>query len=291
MGFVHRPFLRRPAAHLRNFLGPLAVGWQGLLVIACLWVLVTAIFRDGGSSGAGVAVLQLIPTAGLVLAAAVLLELSGSTFGPAAGDNGSGTALALALVRALDAAPPRHLGVEVVLQGAADGSMSGLRHHLHRHRSERDPSNIIVLGLGASGGGKPCWWRSDGALIPLRFLPRLSQLAEQASGQVPEIGARAHRGRGLSPAYPARLRGRPAITIGAVDSAGLAPRSHLPSDTGDRIDTAVTDRVLEFALTLTDAIDASLLAATRTAAPVPDEETPPRALRSGERTSPPLKPN
>jgi hypothetical protein len=274
IGLVHRPFLRRPAAHLRNLLGPLAVGWQGLLVIACLWVLVTAIFRDGGTSGASIAVLQLIPTAGLVLAAALLLELGGSTFGPAAGDNGSGTALALALVRALDAAPPRHLGVEVVLQGAADGSMSGLTHHLRRHRRELDPRNVIVLGLGACGAGNPCWWRSDGSLIPLRFLARLSQLAEHASTQVPEVGARAHRSRGLSPAYPARLRGRPAITIGAVDRAGLAPRSHLPTDTRDSVDTAVTDRVLEFALTLTDAIDASLPATTGTAASLPDPGTP-----------------
>jgi hypothetical protein len=274
MGFVHRPFLRRPAAHLRNLLGPLAVGWQGLLVVACLWVLATAILRDGGTRGASIAVLQVIPTAGLVLAAAGLLELGGSTFGPAAGDNGSGTALALALVRALDAAPPRHLGVEVVLQGAGDGSMSGLAKHLRRHRRELDPGEVIVLGLGACGGGHPCWFRSDGALLPLRFLPRLIQLAEQASAQVPEVGARAHRGRGISPAYPARLRGRPAITIGAVDSAGLVPRSHLPTDTPDRVETAVADRVLEFALTLTDVIDAGLPAASRAAASTPDTGAP-----------------
>ncbi|HEX8977388.1 MAG TPA: M28 family peptidase [Solirubrobacteraceae bacterium] len=269
MGLVHHGVLRGLAARLRDLLGPLAVGWQGLLVIGCAWLLVTAVLRDGGARGATLAVLQLIPTAGMVLAGALLLELGSSSFGPAAGDNGSGTALALALTRALDAAPPRHLGVELLLQGAGDGSMLGLARHLRGRRHELRASNVIVLGLAACGAGHPFWWSSDGPLIPQRFTPRLVQLAAQVSAQAPEITARPHRGRGSSPAYPARRRGRPAITLGALTGPGLVPRSHLPSDTPDQLDTATADRLLALALMLTDAIDASLAGTQRVAAPAP----------------------
>jgi hypothetical protein len=258
VGLVHRGFLRRPTARLRTLLGPFAVGWLGSLVIACVWVLVTAVLRDGGTKGSGVAVLQLIPTAGLVLAFALLLDLSTAEFGPAAGDNGSGAALAVTLTRALDAAPPRRLGIEVVLQGAGDGAMLGLRRYLRERRHELDAGTVIVLGLSACGAGEPRWWTSDGPLIALRFLPRLAQLAEQVSTEVPEAAGRPHRGRGTSPAYPARLRSLPALTIGALDEAGLAPRSHRPADTAENVNRAATDRMLQLALTLVDAIDADL---------------------------------
>jgi hypothetical protein len=263
MGLVHRPFLRRPAAGLRNLLGPLAIGWLGCLALACAWVLVTAVLRNGGSTGSTVSVLQLIPTAALLLAFAFLLELGSSDFGPAAGDNATGTALALALARALDVTPPQRLAVEIVLQGSGDGAMLGLSHHLRARRRELDAGRAIVLGLGPAGAGRPRRWTSDGPLIPLRFLPRLVRLAADAAdgpsaGRKPEPTARAHRGRGVSPAYPARLRSRPAITLGALDEAGLAPRSHLPTDTAANLDPVAADLLLELALTLVDAIDADL---------------------------------
>jgi hypothetical protein len=263
MGLVHRPFLRRPAAGLRNLLGPLAVGWLGCLALASAWVLLTAVLRNGGSTGSTVAVLQLIPTAALVLAFALLVELGTSDFGPAAGDNATGTALAVALARALDVAPPQRLAVEIVLQGAGDGAMLGLSHHLGSRRRELDAGRAIVLGLGPAGAGRPRWWTSDGPLVPLRFLRRLAQLAAETANGPPagpksEPTARPYRGRGVSPAYPARLRSRPAITIGALDEAGLAPRSRLPTDTVENLDPIAADRLLELGLTLVDAIDADL---------------------------------
>ena len=164
----------------------------------------------------------------------------------------------MGLARALDANPPGRLGIEVVLQGAGDGAMLGLRRHLRDHRHELDAGTVIVLGLAASGAGDPRWWRSDGPLIALRFLPRLAQLAEQVSRAIPEAGGTPHRGRGTSPAYPARLRSLPALTIGALDEVCLAPHSHRPADSAEKVDRATTDRMLQLALTLVDAIDADL---------------------------------
>ncbi len=229
------------------------------------WLLAVAVVRHGGTAGTPIGVVQLIPTAALVLALALLLELAGAPFGPAAGDNGTGAAVAIALVRALDAAPPRRLEVELVLQGAGEAGMVGLRRHLRSRRRELRPANTIVLGIAAAGSGRPRWWDSDGPLVPLRYLARLRGLAAQAGGAAPgataspgPAAARPHRGRGTSPALPARARRMPALTIGCLDARGLAPRSHQAGDIPAALDPAALDALLQFALTLVDAIDADL---------------------------------
>jgi hypothetical protein len=258
MGLVHRPALHTPTARLRAVLGPVALGWQAWLAISFIWLLAIAIARDGGATGQGLAVAQLIPTGGLVLALALLLELASSEFGPAAGDNASGVAVALALTRALDFSPPRNLEVEVVLQGASDGSMLGLARYLRARRRERGAANTIVIGVGACGAGDPCWWTSDGTMLPLRFAPRLAGVVAAAVGPGTGPAARPHRGRGVSPAFPARRTRLPAITVGHLDERGLVPRSHLPSDVASALEDGAIDRMLELALTVVDAIDADL---------------------------------
>ncbi len=258
MGLVYRSAPRQLAAALRCASRGLTPGWLGWLAIALVWLLVTAILRERGVSGTAIGVAQLIPAAALVLVLALLLELAFSDYGPAAGDNASGVGLALAIVRALDVAPPRRLGIEVVLQGAGDGAMIGLSRHLRVRQRELEAANTVVLGIGASGGGSPCWWTSDGALIPLRFLRRLEQIAQRASEASPGRGAVPHRGRGVSPAFPARLAGLPAITIGCLDDNRLVPRSHQAGDLPEALDGGSVDRLLELALTLVDAIDADL---------------------------------
>ena len=102
-GLVHRTVLRATAAQFKRLAGHgrLTPGWMGWLVIELASLLVVAALRSGGASGTPIGIVQLIPTAALVLQAALLLELSGSMFGPAAGDNAAGTAVAVTLVRAL----------------------------------------------------------------------------------------------------------------------------------------------------------------------------------------------
>jgi hypothetical protein len=62
----------------------------------------------------------------------------------------------------------------------------------------------------------------------------------------------------VSPSFPARFAGLPGITIGCLDGFGLAPRSHQLVDLPDALDRGSVDKLLEFALTLVDAIDADL---------------------------------
>lgn len=263
-GLAYREVVRRAAAGWRRVAGQgrFTPGWIGWLAIELVWLLAVAVLRDGGATGTWVGVLQLFPTLALVLELAALLELASGEFGPSAADNASGTAVAMALVAALDAAPPRRLQVELVVQGAGDGQMIGLRRHLRGRRRELTSANTIVLGIGACGSGEPRWWVSDGSLLPLRYLVSLRRLAAEVAGPGTDLDARPYRGRGLAPAFPARAAGLPAITVGALDGHELVPRSHSPQDLAERVGAGAMDTVLELALTLVDAIDAELARST-----------------------------
>ncbi len=256
-GLAYREGLRRASAKLRAATGGRAPGWAAWLAIALAWALTVALLRATGSGGTALKLAQLLPTVGLVLALAVLLELAGAAWCPGAGDNAAGVGVAIALVRALDAAPPAHAAVELVLTGAGDGQIVGLRRYLRRHREHR-PRTTVVLGLGPCGAGIPAWLRSDGALIPRGYSPVLRRLAAEVAGQDPGLGLRALRSRGSSPALAARYAGLPALTITARDPLGLAPRSHRATDTGERLDDDAIERVLLACLALVDAIDAYL---------------------------------
>jgi Peptidase family M28 len=259
MGLVHRSAARSTVARLKRLLGgAVCPGWTGWLVLALVWVLVAVIVRVGGAHGIRVGIVQLIPTVVLAVALALLLDLAGAEYGPSAGDNASGVAVALALVRALDVGPPRHLTVEVVLQGASDGAMLGLHRHLRARRPELGADTAVVLGIAPCGAGQPRWWVSDGALIPLRYDRRLTALCAGVADTESHLGAAPHRGRGIAPALPARVQGLPAIAIGCLDARGLVPRGHQPGDTADQLDPTATDLTLELALALVDAIDAGL---------------------------------
>lgn len=257
-GLVHRDWLRRPTRALQRALKAFTPGWLGWMWIATAWLLAIAILRLEGHTSHAVRVAQLPPTIALIAGFALLLELSAASWSPAAGDNASGVAVAVALARALEAMPPQHLDVELVLTGGGDGEQTGLRRYLRSRRAQRRPTNTVVLGFGACSSGSPHWWFSDGQLIPFRYARALRELAEQIAGDEPQLKARPQKSRGASPALPARLLGIPAITIGCLDDAGLSPRSHQRTDTADAVDSEALDRALQFALLMVDAIDATV---------------------------------
>ena len=251
-GLIYRDVLRRTAARLRRATGDRAPGWLAWLAIAITYELAIAIVRmttHHPSSALGP--LQLPPTVALVLALALLLEAAAANYGPAAGDNATGTAVAVGLTRALAVEPPGNMTVELVLQGAGEDEQIGLRKYATARKRELRQTNAIVLGIASCGAGQPRYWLSDGRLVPLRYAASLRYLAAQT-------GATAHRGRGATPALPARAAGLPAIAIGCLDDLGLAPRSHEQTDTPDAIDEAAINQALALGLELARAVDASL---------------------------------
>ena len=269
MGLVYREVPRRIAAWVHRATGGRAPGWLAWLMLAFWWLLVIAVARYHGAHGTAIGLLQLPPTIGLVLAVALLLELASAPPGPAAADNAGGVAATIALARALDASAPSRLEVEVVLPGAGEGGGIGLRRHLRSRRRELTAENAIVLGIAACGAGSPRWWHSDGALIPLAYHRRLRELCAGIARAEPELGVAPHRGRGATPALPARIAGIPAIAIGCLDERGLVTRSHQPADTASALDSAAVDATVELALMLVDAIDAEVTARASASGPTP----------------------
>jgi hypothetical protein len=256
-GLAYRDRVRTLVAALAKPFGRYAPGWLGWLAILLGWLLVIAVLRLEGSNGSAVGAAQVIPTVALVVALALLLELGTSDISPATGDNGSGTAVAIALARALDAAPPRWAAVEVVLQGAGDAGGIGLRRYLKARKRLLTASNTVVVGIAPCANGGPRWWVSDGQLVPLRYFGRLRELCAILARNE-GLEAKPHRGRGATPALLARSARLPAISIGCLDDHGLVPRSHQRSDTAAGIDLAALDGAVEFGLLLVDAIDGFL---------------------------------
>jgi hypothetical protein len=254
-GFGYRRLLRRASSAARRALFGFTVGWLGWLSLTIVALLVLAILRIAGHTSETIGAIQLPPTIVLVLAVALLLELATADPGPAAGDNGTGVGVAIELARALDAAPPRHVAVELVLQGAGDGDGLGLRRYLRARRAELVPADTVVLGIAACGSGSPRWWTSDGPLMPLRYNRNLRALCAGLADAEPVLEAGPHAGRGAAPAFPARLFRRPAISVGCLDRDGLAERSHRGDDTIANIDEDALDGAVQFGLLLVDEID------------------------------------
>lgn len=257
-GLVYRTGLRRPFARLRTATGGRAPGWAAWLALALTWTLVTALLRADGTHGTAVKIAQLVPTVGLVIALALLLELAASVWSPGANDNASGVAVAVVLARALDALPPARLAVELVLSGAGDGQDLGLRRYLRARRGSYRPADTVVLGIGPCGSGSPVWLRSDGALIPLSYAAALQRLCRQTAREDPELSLRELRARGTSPAQSARQSGLPAIVLAARDGEALIPRSHQKGDTPEALAPEAMELILRAGLELVDAIDAYL---------------------------------
>jgi hypothetical protein len=267
-GLVYRDQLRGLAVWGRRLLRAFTPGWIGWIAVAIIWLLITSLLRVEGHHPTVLGVIQLLPTVGLVVAVALLLELAAADWSPAAGDNATGVSVAMLLARALTVSPPRNLDVELVLTGAGDGDQAGLRHHLAGQRSSRRPTNTVVLGIAACAGGAVHWWRSDSALLPVRYAARLRTLANQVAAEQPQLGARPYQGRGRTPALPARRARIPALALGCLDDRGLVPHSHQTGDESDSVDRRAHDQAVQFGLILVDAIDAGL---GQSAAPGPDE--------------------
>lgn len=257
-GLAYRDRLRTSAAQFRQLTRGITPGWLGWVVLALVWLEAVVIFRLGGSRGTAIGLAQLIPTAALVLVLALLIDIGSSEFGPAGGDNASGVAVAVELARALDAAPPRRTRIELVLEGAGDGSGVGLRRHLRARKETIDAANTVVIGVAGSASGNPRWWASDGALVPLGSPGRLRTVCETIAERDPALHLTAHRGRGAAPGLAARIRRIPAIAIGCLENDGVSPRSHQRSDTAETVEDQALERAVEFGLLLIDEIDAHL---------------------------------
>jgi hypothetical protein len=253
-GLAYRPAIRRTGAELRRA----THGWwpPPLMWMALALLLLTAIaaVRVAGPDPSWLSAVQLAPTVALLVAIALLADISLSEPSPDA-SGASAVAVAIALIEALDQQPLARLDVELVLAGAGDGPALGAGAYVRKRRRRWDAARIALLELRPCGAGKPAYWVTDGPVVPLRLHPRLIELTAEAAGR---DGATPVRGRANSPAYRARQVRWPAVAIGAVDEDGIVPRRRGPDDTPDKIDRAAMDATLELCLALITTLDEDL---------------------------------
>lgn len=227
--------------------GPLTVvPWPVRLVAAGLPLVILACVarvQDVDDDWLGVA--QLVPTTLLIVAVGALLDHAFAPFDERPGA-ATGPAAALALVRALDARPPRRLAVELVLCGAGADGMAA---HVRRlRRAGVQPQEVCVLHLGDCGQGPPRFWRREGRVLPLAYHPQLLGLASKLAEEERALDAGAAASATDSPARAARARRWPAIRLGTKAQGGEAGPEAIAA-------------TVELALALVARLDADLSAA------------------------------
>jgi hypothetical protein len=244
-GLITRDGPRRLAARLRRRCGGHALGPRAWVALALAAVAVCAGLRELGVEGFWLGLAQFAPTIALLGALAAAGDVAVSPLSPAAGDNGSGVGVAVALHAELTRNPPDALAPALLLFGAGEGGPPAVRAHLRREKLDR--ARVVVLELGPCGAGTPAYATAH---------PQLRAACQRAAEAL-DGAARAPLRRS-SGAAAARGRRLPAAWIGALDASGIAPRSRQPSDTLEQLDPAAAEAALDFALACVDAVDADL---------------------------------
>src|SRR4051794_8284427 len=122
---LRRDSVARLGARVRSVFRGHAPGARGLLVLAVLLCAACAAGRLLTDNDAQwIAIVQVVPTVGLLIALAVAFDISVSERAAGAG-KASAAGVAVALATALDESPPRRLSVELVLAGAGSASGDG----------------------------------------------------------------------------------------------------------------------------------------------------------------------
>src|SRR5215204_3216560 len=207
-----------------------------------------------------VSLLQLPPTLALLVGVFMLTDIELSDVVPGANDNASGVAAALSLAKELDAHQPENLDVWIVLTGAEECQMEGMRSFIRSHRKSLDGEATYFLVLDAVGAGGVRYEVGEGLAVTYDLDRRLVQLCEAIAAADRENGnrfaAKPLRQGFATDALPARMAKLRATAITCLSDGSLLPANyHRPDDVPKRIDRSALDRAHDFTLELVQALD------------------------------------
>jgi len=245
---------RTPKA-ARVLLGPVRlIFWAGVVPL-----LVVTAARLAGVDAPWLAIVQLIPTALLLVTLALLIDIALSGVVPGAYDNASGVAAVLSVAQQLDAEPPRNLDVWVVLPGAGECNSEGIARWIASHRKELDSETSFFVNLDSVSYGDPHYLESEGTIVSYRLDRRMFELCEAIASADREDGNR-YRARPLripfqTDALPLSARRFRAISLVGVLDGVPAPYYHTHADTPEKVDEDPMRRAVEFAVELVRQID------------------------------------
>jgi hypothetical protein len=216
--------------------------------------------RMAGVDSGALSLLQLPPTLILLVGAFMLTDVELSDAVPGANDNASGVATALALAEELDAHPPENLDVWVVLTGAQECLMEGMRSFVRSHRKELERDRTYFVVLDSVGRGTVRYETAAGLAVTFEMNARLVQLCEAVSIADRENGNRFHakplRQTFATDTLPARVAKLPATSITCLEDGAIVPANyHRPEDMPQRIDAVSLDGAHGFTVELIHALD------------------------------------
>jgi hypothetical protein len=232
-------------------------GPGGWLVLATLLVAAAALARGLGAGGAALGAAQLVPTAGLMIAIALLLDISlAGTDARASRAWAAGAGVAAALTATLREHPPEHVEVELALAGSSAAAWPplGARALVRERRKRLAREELVVLEIGPCFAGAPRWLERDGAPVAWRQHRRVLALCAAAAAAEPHLGARPAVRHAPTGASLARQHGVAAVSLAA-------------GDLGAPEDPHAAGRVLELALAVVALLDAEVGAQRSATAP------------------------
>ena len=231
---------------IRRGLGPFEPFFWSLVVI-----LVCTLLRLIGFEGTAFTVVQFIPTVVLIASIPLLIDIALSDVVPGANDNASGVATVLRLAERYGGRL-QHFDVWVVLPGAEEGLLLGMREWMRMHKRELDSERTVFVNVDIAGSGTVRWIEKEGLVGAMRYHPTLVEMCEQIGD------GRGMVSRNATDALIARAAGFPAITITSRNALDYAPNWHQPTDTPDRIDLDSLDRTYDFCCALLERLDESI---------------------------------
>jgi len=211
-------------------------------------------------------VAQVPPTMILLVALFLLSDIALSEIVPGAYDNASGVAAVLSAAEDLRDRPPQNLDVWVVLPGAEECLVEGMRGFLRAHdrelRHDRERSKTMVVNVDSVSWGRVSYMLSEGAVASVPLDRRLIDLCDSlaAADRQGENRFRAEPMRygQLDDALPAQIRGLPAISILGAEDGTLAPWYHTTDDVPAKVDCEALTRSTEFVVSLVRLLDREL---------------------------------
>ena len=256
-GTLHNPKQVDRARRLARFL-PFGEARLLFWSVAALLPLLGA--RMAGVDSDAIALLQLLPTLFLLVAIFLLVDIQLSAVVPGANDNASGVAVALAVAESLAEKPPKNLDVWLVLTGAEECGMEGMRAFVNSRRKQLDPKSTFVIAIDAVGAGDVRWVASEGMTVSFEMDGRLLELCQAVADADREAGgvyrAAPLRRGSASDALAARVRGWRATAITCLEAGAHRPRHHhAPADVPGALSLPALDRAEGFTLELIRALD------------------------------------
>jgi hypothetical protein len=232
---------------IRRGLGPFEPFFWSLCVI-----LVCTIARLVGIESTALTVVQFIPTVVLIASVPLLIDIALSDVVPGANDNASGVATVLRLAERYGG-ELEHFDVWVVLPGAEEALVLGMREWIRKHGGDLDTEQTVFLNVDMAGHGSVRWIEKEGLAGAMRYHPRLIEVCE-------EIAEERESGRGMvsrhaTDALAARGAGFPAITITSRNALDYAPHWHQHTDTPEQIDPESLERTYDFCCALIERLD------------------------------------